>query len=36
MKSNFDKLMDFLKENEINPLVAAILIQIIFRDESDN
>ena len=36
MMSNFIKLWEFLVENEIDPLVAAIVIDIIFGDDTEN
>jgi len=35
MMSNFSNLWEFLENNEIDPLIVAILIQIIF-DDSEN
>lgn len=36
MMSNFIKLWEFLEENEIDPLVVAIVIDIIFGDDTEN
>ena len=33
---NFNNLMQFIEKNEINPLVVAIIIKIIFSDNSEN
>lgn len=33
---NFDNLMQFIKKNNIDPLVVAIIIKIIFSDNSEN
>ena len=36
MMSNFSNLWEFLENNEIDPLIVAILIQIIFGNNSEN
>jgi len=36
MMSNFSNLWEFLKENDIDPLIVAIIIQIIFGNDSEN
>lgn len=36
MMSNFSNLWEFLEQNEIDPLIVAILIQIIFGNDSEN
>lgn len=36
MMSNFSNLWEFLEKNEIDPLVAAIIIEIIFGDDTEN
>lgn len=36
MMSNFSNLWEFLENNEIDPLIVAILIQIIFGNDSEN
>lgn len=35
MMSNFSNLWEFLEENEIDPLVVAIIIEIIFNDSEN-
>lgn len=36
MMSNFGNLWEFLKDNDIDPLIVAIVIQIIFGNDSEN
>jgi len=36
MMSNFSNLWEFLKDNDIDPLIVAIVIQIIFGNDSEN
>jgi len=36
MMSNFSNLWEFLKDNDIDPLIVAIVIQIIFGNNSEN
>jgi len=36
MMSNFSNLWEFLKDNDIDPLIVAIIIQIIFGNDSEN
>ena len=35
MMSNFSNLWEFLEENEIDPLVVAIIIEIIFGNDTE-
>jgi len=36
MMSNFSKLWEFFAENEIDPLVVALIIRIVLGDNSEN
>lgn len=36
MMSNFSNLWEFLKDNDIDPLIVAIVIKVIFGNESEN